>query len=74
MRQRLSLELNLIGWLKISFKEIPRLHPSVEQIIELPYRRWKKNLKQAFKNGEIRAFYDNYVVNLMIWLLMLNRI
>lgn len=39
-----------------SFKEIPRLHPSVDKIITLPYRRWKKNKWQALKSGEIAEF------------------
>ena len=39
-----------------SFQEIPRLHPAVDKIITLPYRRWKKNIKQAIKSGEISRF------------------
>lgn len=39
-----------------SFQDIPSLHPTVNQIITLPYRRWKKNIKQAIASGEIKAF------------------
>lgn len=39
-----------------SFKDIPALHPSINKIIPLPYRRWKKNLKQAWNSGEWRIF------------------
>ncbi|MCX7089929.1 MAG: lipopolysaccharide heptosyltransferase I [Legionellales bacterium] len=39
-----------------SFKEIPCLHPSIDKIIPLPYRRWKKNIKQALRSGEIPVF------------------
>ncbi len=41
-----------------SFKDIALLHPSVDKIITLPYRRWKKNIKQAIKSGEIRQFWQ----------------
>lgn len=37
-----------------SFKDIPNLHPSVDQIIPLPLRRWKKNIKLALRSGEIQ--------------------
>ncbi len=40
-----------------SFQEIPRLHPSIDKIIALPYRRWKKNISQAIKSGEINRFW-----------------
>lgn len=39
-----------------SFKEIPSLHPSIDKVIALPYRRWKKNIKQAIQTGEAGAF------------------
>jgi heptosyltransferase-1 len=39
-----------------SFQEIPKLHPSVDRVIILPYRRWKKNIRQAIKSGEINCF------------------
>ena len=42
-----------------SFKEIPSLHPSVDKIITLPYRRWKKDILRAIKSGEIWAFVKN---------------
>jgi heptosyltransferase-1 len=39
-----------------SFKDIPGLHPSIDKIIPLPYRRWKKNLRQTLKSGELQTF------------------
>lgn len=39
-----------------SFVEIPKLHPAVRQIIPLPYRRWKKNIKQPITSGEVTHF------------------
>ncbi len=42
-----------------SFQEIPRLHPSVDKIIILPYRRWKKNKWQALQSGEVSEFIKN---------------
>ena len=38
-----------------SFKDIPNLHPSIDQIISFPSRRWKRNIKQALRSGEIQA-------------------
>lgn len=37
-----------------SFKDIPNLHPSIDKIIPLPSRRWKKNIKLALRSGEIQ--------------------
>lgn len=42
-----------------SFQDIPSLHPTIDKIIPLPYRRWKKNLRQALKSGEISAYLKN---------------
>ncbi|MBP6918816.1 MAG: lipopolysaccharide heptosyltransferase I [Legionellaceae bacterium] len=39
-----------------SFKDIPNLHPSIDKIIPLPSRRWKKNLLSTLQSGEIQAF------------------
>lgn len=39
-----------------SFKDIPHLHPSIDSVIALPYRRWKKNKIQAIQSGEVTAF------------------
>jgi heptosyltransferase I len=40
-----------------SFKEIPRLHPTVDKIITLPYRLWKKGLRQGgIQWNEIKQF------------------
>lgn len=39
-----------------SFQDIPALHPSIRKIIALPYRRWKKNIREAIRTGEIKQF------------------
>lgn len=39
-----------------SFKEIPSLHPNVNQIITLSYRRWKKDILSCIQNGEASHF------------------
>lgn len=39
-----------------SFQDIPALHPSIRKIIALPYRRWKKNIREAIRSGEIKQF------------------
>lgn len=39
-----------------SFTDIPKLHPAIANVISLPYRRWKKNLKQAWFSKEISNF------------------
>jgi heptosyltransferase-1 len=40
-----------------SFAEVPKWHPAVNQVITTAHRRWKKNLYQAYKNGEFSQFY-----------------
>lgn len=41
-----------------SFKDIPSLHPSINQLITLPYRKWKKNLKHEGINwSEVKTFW-----------------
>ena len=39
-----------------AFKEIPSIHPSIDKIIPIPFRRWKKNKWQAVQSGEITSF------------------
>jgi heptosyltransferase-1 len=39
-----------------SFQDIPRLHPAVVNVIPISTRRWKGNMLQAVKSGEIRQF------------------
>lgn len=40
-----------------AFTEIPKWHKQVQQIIPISLRRWRKNILQAAKNGEIKQFY-----------------
>ena len=40
-----------------NFAEVPQWHPAVENLIVSAHRRWKKNLKAAWTNGEFRNFY-----------------
>lgn len=39
-----------------SFADIIKLHPSVDQIIPIAFRRWRKNIIKYWKNGEIKTF------------------
>lgn len=39
------------------FVEIPRWHRSVNSVIPIAFRRWRKHPWQAIKNGEIKKFY-----------------
>ena len=39
-----------------AFEEIPSIHPSINKIIPIPLRRWKKNKWQALRSGEMTAF------------------
>lgn len=46
-------------WLaETSFQEIPYLHPAIQKVIALPYRQWQKNIYQALKTGEVKAFWQ----------------
>jgi heptosyltransferase-1 len=46
-----------IDWLvDESFVEIAQLHSSVGTIFPLPYRRWKKNIRQSLMSGEVPRF------------------
>ena len=38
------------------FAEIPTWHPAVDQVIPLALRRWRKNLRAAWRSGEFGAF------------------
>ena len=39
-----------------SFAQVPAWHPSVDQIMLSGFRRWRRNWRQSFKNGEPQAF------------------
>jgi heptosyltransferase-1 len=40
-----------------NFAEVPKWHPAVEKLIVSAHRRWKKNLRAAWINGEFKGFY-----------------
>lgn len=40
-----------------AFTEVPAWHPSVDQIIPISLRRWRKNIVGSWQGGELRAFY-----------------
>ena len=40
-----------------SFSEVATWHPGVNTLIKSAHRRWRKNLWQVIKNGEIKAFF-----------------
>ena len=40
-----------------NFAEVPKWHPAVEKLIVSAHRRWKKNLRAAWTNGEFKGFY-----------------
>lgn len=42
-----------------SFKAVPNLHPAIDKLIQIPYRRWKKNIIQSITSGEVRQFLKN---------------
>ena len=39
-----------------SFAQVPGWHRNVETVIPSPFRRWRKNWRQAFKSGEPQEF------------------
>lgn len=39
-----------------SFKAVPNLHPAIDKLIQIPYRRWKKNIIQSIRSGEVGRF------------------
>jgi len=45
--------------LEPGFAEIPRWHPGVRTIFTAPIRRWRKQLWQALKQGEISALFSS---------------
>jgi len=40
-----------------AFAQIPSWHRAVNQVIKSAHRRWKKDLGQAWRSGELKAFY-----------------
>ncbi|MFI4937007.1 MAG: lipopolysaccharide heptosyltransferase I [Candidatus Berkiellales bacterium] len=38
------------------FAEIPKWHPAVKEVVELPFRRWRKQPWQTFKQGMLGTF------------------
>ncbi|MCF6807808.1 lipopolysaccharide heptosyltransferase I [Thiotrichales bacterium 19S9-12] len=38
------------------FQEIPKLHPSVDRVIPVAIRRWRKSWFKHFKNKEVQSF------------------
>jgi len=48
-----------ISWLaEENFADIPRLHPAVEQVIPMAWRRWRKRLFAADTRAEMKAVYQ----------------
>ena len=41
-----------------SFKEIPTWHPAIERVISIPLRRWRKQWRRAWTQGEIRQVLE----------------
>ena len=41
-----------------AFAEIPTWHPNVHRVIKSAHRRWKKNIRLYWRNGELRQFYQ----------------
>ncbi len=41
-----------------SIAEVPAWHKQVNEVIPVAFRRWRKNLKQAYASGEIQSFYQ----------------
>ena len=42
-----------------NFVEVPSWHPAVERVIPVAFRRWRKNVTQALRSGEFRAFRND---------------
>lgn len=40
-----------------NFAEVPLWHPAVKAVIKTAHRRWKKNIRQSIRQGELSAFY-----------------
>ena len=47
---------NFTWVLEESFAEVPHWHPAVQNVIPIAWRRWRKNLIQAFYSGELPKF------------------
>lgn len=41
-----------------AFAEVPTWHPAVGKVIKTAHRRWKKNVWQTLKSGQLRDFYQ----------------
>lgn len=49
-----------IDWLvEEAFVDLPKLHPGVSNVLTIGLRRWRKNWRQALKNGSIRQFFNH---------------
>lgn len=42
-----------------NFAEIPPWHPNVEQVLPVAWRRWRKNLPDAWRQRQLQQFYKN---------------
>jgi heptosyltransferase I len=52
-----SMQQAEIDWVvEEGFREIPQWHFGVNNVIPVAWRRWRKNLAQAFRSGEIPRF------------------
>lgn len=49
----------LVDWVvEEAFAEIPTWHPSVDQVLPIALRRWRKNWIRSWRSGEIRRFRE----------------
>lgn len=46
-----------------SFKEIPSWHPAIDTVITIPLRRWSKQWKKAWYQGEIKSALEKIRVH-----------
>lgn len=42
-----------------AFAEVPLWHPNVRRVIKTAHRRWRKQVRQSLRNGELSAFYHD---------------
>ncbi|GAF69677.1 unnamed protein product, partial [marine sediment metagenome] len=42
-----------------SFSEIPSWHLQVNKVIPVSWRKWRKNMRESWKSGEIQHFYHD---------------
>ncbi|WP_198147298.1 lipopolysaccharide heptosyltransferase I [Gilvimarinus polysaccharolyticus] len=40
-----------------AFADVPSWHPAVKRVIRSAHRRWKRNLRQSWRAGELKAFW-----------------